>query len=107
MQALSEVVRIPRCQLADQQPVWDLHHIALREVGAHLGTGPWDDDLCDIERLYLDGTGEFLVGELNGEIVAMGARQNRGVGLPRSAGWESILTTSGGASGDWNYASTI
>jgi GNAT superfamily N-acetyltransferase len=81
MQAVSEPVTIRRYRPADQQAVWDLHHTALRGVGAHLGTGPWDDDLRDIERLYLDGTGEFLVGELNGDIVAMGALQRRGVGM--------------------------
>jgi GNAT superfamily N-acetyltransferase len=50
-----------------------LHDDALNEVGAHLGTGPWDDDLDDIEGVYLGSGGEFLVGILEGEIVAMGA----------------------------------
>ena len=50
-----------------------MHDDALNEVGAHLGTGPWDDDLDDIEGVYLGSGGEFLVGILEGEIVAMGA----------------------------------
>jgi GNAT superfamily N-acetyltransferase len=50
-----------------------LHDDALNEVGAHLGIGPWDDDLDDIEGVYLGSGGEFLVGILEGEIVAMGA----------------------------------
>jgi GNAT superfamily N-acetyltransferase len=50
-----------------------LHDEALNEVGAHLGAGPWDDDLDDIEGVYLESGGEFLVGELEGEVVAMGA----------------------------------
>jgi GNAT superfamily N-acetyltransferase len=50
-----------------------LHNEALNEVGAHLGSGPWDDDLDDIEGVYLESGGEFLVGELEGEVVAMGA----------------------------------
>lgn len=81
MQAVSEVVSIRRYEVADQQAVWDLHHTALRQAGAHLGSGPWDDDLRDIERLYLDGSGEFLVGELNGDIVAMGALRCRCLGV--------------------------
>ncbi len=41
--------------------------------GAHVGNGPWDDDLHHIQEVYLDAGGEFLVGELGGRIVAMGA----------------------------------
>jgi GNAT superfamily N-acetyltransferase len=50
-----------------------LHDDALNEVGAHLGAGPWDEDLDDIEGVYLGSGGEFLVGILKGEVVAMGA----------------------------------
>jgi len=52
-----------------------LHDDALNGVGAHLGTGPWDDDLDDVEGVYLHSGGEFLVGILEGEVVAMGALQ--------------------------------
>jgi GNAT superfamily N-acetyltransferase len=45
----------------------------LNEVGAHLGSGEWDGDLDEIEAFYLDSGGEFLVGVLDGEVVAMGA----------------------------------
>jgi N-acetylglutamate synthase-like GNAT family acetyltransferase len=37
---------------------------------ANLGIGPWDDDLLDVEHAYLDG-GDFLVGELEGRVIAM------------------------------------
>lgn len=50
-----------------------LHDEALYEVGAHLGEGPWDEDLDRIEEEYLCDGGEFLVGELDGRVVAMGA----------------------------------
>jgi GNAT superfamily N-acetyltransferase len=50
-----------------------LHDDALNEVGTHLGAGPWDEDLDDIEGVYLGSGGEFLVGILKGEVVAMGA----------------------------------
>ena len=38
-----------------------------------MGRGPWDADLDRIEKEYLEEGGEFLVGNLNGKIVAMGA----------------------------------
>jgi N-acetylglutamate synthase-like GNAT family acetyltransferase len=40
-------------------------------MGANLGHGPWDDDLRDVEQAYLD-SGDFLVGEIDGRVVAMG-----------------------------------
>ena len=68
-----EPLRIRRYEERDHDAVWDLHNLALNEVGAHAGNGPWDDDLHAIERLYLADGGEFLVGVVDGEIVAMGA----------------------------------
>jgi ribosomal protein S18 acetylase RimI-like enzyme len=56
----------------DHDAVWALHNLALEEVGAHAGNGPWDDDLHSIERVYLDDRGEFLVGLVDNEIVAIG-----------------------------------
>lgn len=58
---------------ADHDAVWHLHNLALNLVGAHAGNGPWDDDLHHIETVYLQHGGEFLVGVLDGSIVAMGA----------------------------------
>jgi GNAT superfamily N-acetyltransferase len=66
-------LHIRRYEPSDKQAVRHLHDDALYEVGAHLGAGPWDDDLDDIEGVYLGSGGEFLVGILEGEIVAMGA----------------------------------
>ncbi len=57
----------------DKEVVRRLHDHALNEVGAHLGRGPWDEDLDEIEAVYLENGGEFLVGVLDGEVVAMGA----------------------------------
>lgn len=56
----------------DHDAVWELHILAIREAGAYLGSGPWDDDLNNIEEAYLQG-GTFLIGEVDGRIVAMGA----------------------------------
>jgi ribosomal protein S18 acetylase RimI-like enzyme len=66
-------LRIRRYKPEDREAVWRLHNETLDEVGAHLGNGEWDDDLHGIEGAYLEAGGEFLVGVLNGRIVAMGA----------------------------------
>jgi ribosomal protein S18 acetylase RimI-like enzyme len=57
----------------DSDAVWDLHNRALNDVGAHGGNGPWDDDLHHIIDVYENQKGAFLVGEIDGRIVAMGA----------------------------------
>ena len=67
------MMEVRRYVASDHDAVWDLHNIALNEVGAHAGSGPWDDDLHRIEATYLDGGGEFYVGTIDGRIVAMGA----------------------------------
>ncbi len=64
---------IRRYEAGDREAVRRLHDDALRDVGAHLGDGPWDSDLDAIESVYLQDGGEFLVGTLEERIVAMGA----------------------------------
>ena len=66
-------LHIRRYAPGDKYAVRRLHDDALNEVGAHLGRGPWDEDLDEIEGVYLKSGGEFLVGVLDGEVVAMGA----------------------------------
>ncbi|HEY4383698.1 MAG TPA: GNAT family N-acetyltransferase [Ktedonobacteraceae bacterium] len=58
---------------ADQEMVEHLHVLAIRQTGAYLGRGPWDDDVYAIEEVYLKNQGEFLIGECDGLFVAMGA----------------------------------
>lgn len=67
------MMEVRRYRAPDHDAVWDLHNVALNEVGAHVGNGPWDDDLHRIERDYLDAGGEFYLGIVHGRIVAMGA----------------------------------
>ena len=67
------MMKVRRYIASDHDAVWDLHNIALNEVGAHAGNGPWDDDLHRIEAEYLEAGGEFYVGIIDGRIVAMGA----------------------------------
>jgi ribosomal protein S18 acetylase RimI-like enzyme len=58
---------------ADTDAVWELHNLALNDVGAHADNGPWDDDLRSIRPSYLEDGGDFLVGLVEDRIVAMGA----------------------------------
>ena len=69
----TEPLHIRRYEREDKRAVRRLHDYALNEVGAHLGSGSWDDDLDEIENVYFESGGEFLVGVLDGEVVAMGA----------------------------------
>ncbi|MFW6162453.1 MAG: GNAT family N-acetyltransferase [Planctomycetota bacterium] len=64
---------VRRYRAADHDAVWAVHNLALHQVGAHVGNGPWDDDLHHIEEVYFANGGEFLVGECDGRVVAMGA----------------------------------
>jgi ribosomal protein S18 acetylase RimI-like enzyme len=62
----------------DREAVLRLHEVAMHGAGIHLGEGAWYDDLHEIEAQYLRNGGEFLVGTLEGEIVAMGAVKKTG-----------------------------
>ena len=67
------MLTIRRYEPPDAEAVWNLHILALQQVGAYLGSGAWDDDLRDIEQAYLRNRGEFLVGLDDGRLIAMGA----------------------------------
>ncbi len=67
------MMEVRRYRTPDHDAVWELHNLALNDVGAHAGSGPWDDDLHRIEAAYLEAGGEFYVGTIDGRIVAMGA----------------------------------
>ncbi len=64
---------IRRYRDSDRAAVWDLHNRALHAADAHGGHGPWDADLHDVSGVYVETGGEFLVGEADGRLVAMGA----------------------------------
>ncbi len=66
-------LRLRRYAATDRDAVWRLHNLALHDAGAHGGSGRWDDDLHHVEEVYLAPGGEFLVGEADGRLVAMGA----------------------------------
>jgi len=67
---------IQRFLSSDKAQVRTLHELALRGAGA-LIEGPdgeaLDRDLDDVEASYIEVSGEFLVDDVDGRIVAMGA----------------------------------
>ncbi len=67
------MMQIRPYQESDSDEVRLLHNLALQDVGAHVENGPWDDDLKKIEEVYHNNGGCFLVGVVEGHIVAMGA----------------------------------
>lgn len=64
-------LKIRRYKKSDNKDVWKLHILGLEQFKAYLGGG-WDKDLNDIGQVYLKG-GDFIVGEINNKIIAMGA----------------------------------
>ena len=56
----------------DFKQIWDLHNFALSKVGINLKNDSWSDDLKNIKNIYLK-EGEFLVAEINGQVIGMGA----------------------------------
>jgi ribosomal protein S18 acetylase RimI-like enzyme len=72
------MLTIRRYQSSDHAAVCELHKTALLAAGAYISDGTFNADLEQIEAIYLDGYGEFLVGTLNDRIVAMGAFRRTG-----------------------------
>ncbi|MGE7828240.1 hypothetical protein [Paenibacillus sp. NPDC093718] len=64
---------IRRYKTSDHDSVWELHNIGLTQTGTNLGNGNWDDDLHNVEHVYLHNAGEFLVGLVDDKLIAMGA----------------------------------
>ncbi len=56
----------------DTAQVKELHVLALKAAFGYFEHGHWDEDLDHIPEIYFN-KGEFLVGELDGKIIAMGA----------------------------------
>ncbi|GAA4631962.1 GNAT family N-acetyltransferase [Actinoallomurus vinaceus] len=66
-------LRIRRYTPRDHRAVFALHQECLFQVGLRPGDGVYyDDDFHNIEEVYLRNRGEFLVGEVRGQIVALG-----------------------------------
>ncbi|MEU5881340.1 GNAT family N-acetyltransferase [Spirillospora sp. NPDC047279] len=66
-------LRIRRYRATDHDTVLELHREGLAQVGLRPGDGVYyDHDFFRMEDIYLRNDGEFIVGELDGVIVAMG-----------------------------------
>lgn len=65
-------LRIRRYEVDDHGAVLRLHEAGLREMGTFIEEPGFDLDLLDVEGVYLEGDGEFLVGVCEGQVVAMG-----------------------------------
>lgn len=66
-------LKIRRYKSSDNFIVRELHRLGLAEIGIKPNlSNPFDQDLNSIESIYLKG-GDFIVGELNVEVVAIGA----------------------------------
>lgn len=78
----------------DHAVVLDLHRQGLAQVGLRPGDGVYyEHDLFRIEDIYLRRTGEFVVGELDGRIVAMGGLRRADIiatGLTRAHGGHAV-----------------
>jgi GNAT superfamily N-acetyltransferase len=70
---LKDTMHIRPYQADDYDAVIELHYAGLDEHGVNRGLGPWDDDLADIDATYHRAGGIFLVGHIEGELIAMGA----------------------------------
>lgn len=67
-------MRLRRYRWSDRDAVWELHRTCLAQVGIIAGDGVYyEDDMPCITEIYLADRGEFLVGEVDGRIMAMGA----------------------------------
>jgi ribosomal protein S18 acetylase RimI-like enzyme len=64
---------IRRYRWSDLDTILALHQICLAEVGLFPGDGVYyDDDFPRIQEVYLACGGDFLVGEADSRVVAMG-----------------------------------
>ena len=57
----------------DHAAVCDLHVRVLVATGAYIGSGHWDEDLNNIEAIYLQPGGDFLIVSHENRLIAMGA----------------------------------
>lgn len=70
---MADELSIRRYEPGDAEAVWAVHERALRASPIDfLESVPGDEDLRAIPEEYLDFGGEFLVGTVDGEVVAIG-----------------------------------
>lgn len=72
-----QTLSIRRYDPADADRLWTIHEQALRESGIEFVEDKAEEDFTKIPERYLETEGEFLVGVLADEVVAMGGYQPR------------------------------
>jgi ribosomal protein S18 acetylase RimI-like enzyme len=78
---MADELSIRRYESDDAEAVWAVHERALRASPIDFVENvPGDEDLRAIPEEYLDADGEFLVGTVSGEVVAIGGYQPTGDG---------------------------
>jgi ribosomal protein S18 acetylase RimI-like enzyme len=82
-------LKLRRYRESDQAAVQELHLLGLIQVGSKVNAGPWDEDIRHIIEHYYHKGGEFLLGEYQGKLVAMGAFRKTG---PQEAEIKRIRT---------------
>lgn len=71
----SEMFQIRQFKAADAEEVWSIHEQALRASGLEFIEDAAHEDFTKIPERYLESGGEFLVGSLDGRLIAMGGLQ--------------------------------
>lgn len=71
----SDTLEIRRFQPADAEEVWTIHEEALRASGLEFIEDAAGEDFTKIPERYLESGGEFLVGSVDGRLIAMGGLQ--------------------------------
>src|SRR5579864_3871341 len=62
---------VRKYQPSDKEAVKKLYELASIKSEIGYRSGPWEQDFKDIEGTYFNG-GEFLLGILNNEVIAIG-----------------------------------
>jgi GNAT superfamily N-acetyltransferase len=58
-------------QNEDNTQIINLHRLVVQKENVYRGAGIWEEDLRDIENVYLKNNGAFLVGLIDKKIIAM------------------------------------
>jgi GNAT superfamily N-acetyltransferase len=93
---MSSGFSVRRYQPSDAARVWEVHEEAMRDADAYLdpeslpGDQTLDADLRAVEETYLDGSGEFLVGERDGRVVATGGLRSVEADADGDSPWTDV-----------------
>lgn len=69
----TEAFTIRQYESSDAERVWDVHKRSIQASPLEFVSNPrFDKDLRNVEEHYLDTDGEFLVGCLDGRVIATG-----------------------------------